>query len=187
MLESKNSKELKVINFENSIEKTTLTSATPITIYCDGACSGNQFKDNIGGWGAIMQFGKHEKEIYGGEKNTTNNRMELVACIKALEAIKTTKHKIKIYSDSAYVVDNINNEYYKKWEKNGWRNSQKAPIKNKDLWDKLLSLVKKYDCDFIKVKGHSGYLLNERADALAQRGIDEIKDTNNYMYDSLAM
>lgn len=165
----KNRKELRVINFENSIEKTASTNTTPIIIYCDGACSGNQFKENIGGWGAVIKYGKHKIKIRGGEKNTTNNRMELMACIKALEAIKTNKHKIMIYSDSTYLVDCFNHGWYKKWERNGWRKSKNVLVKNKDLWIKLLALVRKYDCTFIKVKGHSGNKLNDKADALAKK------------------
>jgi len=138
-----------------------------IKIYCDGACSGNQNKNNIGGWGALLIFNEKIKKINGGEKNTTNQRMELTACIKALEAIKSTKYPIEIYTDSAYLYNCIQQKWYEKWEQNGWKNSKKLPIENKDLWEKLLNLIKKYNPTFIKVKGHSGDKYNDEADKLA--------------------
>lgn len=138
-----------------------------IKIYCDGACSGNQNKNNIGGWGALLIFNDKIKKINGGEKNTTNQRMELTACIKALEAIKSTKYPIEIYTDSAYLYNCIQQKWYEKWEQNGWKNSKKLPIENKDLWEKLLNLIKKYNPTFIKVKGHSGDKYNDEADKLA--------------------
>jgi len=138
-----------------------------IKIYCDGACSGNQNKNNIGGWGALLIFNEKIKKINGGEKNTTNQRMELTACIKALEAIKSTKYPIEIYTDSAYLYNCIQQKWYEKWEQNGWKNSKKLPIENKDLWEKLLNLIKKYNPTFIKVKGHSGDKFNDEADKLA--------------------
>ena len=145
-----------------------------IVIYTDGACSGNQFKNNSGGWGAVLISGEKRKEIFGGEKNTTNNRMELTACIKGLMEIKRSDAPIKIYSDSAYIVNCINNKWYVKWEKNGWKTSKKEPVENKDLWQELLELIKKFDIEFIKVKGHSGIELNERADELANKGMDNL-------------
>ncbi|HEY9187154.1 MAG TPA: ribonuclease H [Ignavibacteria bacterium] len=138
-----------------------------IKIYCDGACSGNQNKNNIGGWGALLIFNEKVKKINGGEKNTTNQRMELTACIKALEAIKSIKYPIEIYTDSAYLYNCIQQKWYEKWEQNGWKNSKKLPIENKDLWEKLLNLIKKYNPTFIKVKGHSGDKYNDEADKLA--------------------
>ncbi len=138
-----------------------------IKIYCDGACSGNQNKNNIGGWGALLIFNEKVKKINGGEKNTTNQRMELTACIKALEAIKSTKYPIEIYTDSAYLYNCIQQKWYEKREQNGWKNSKKLPIENKDLWEKLLNLIKKYNPTFIKVKGHSGDKYNDEADKLA--------------------
>ena len=143
-----------------------------IIIYCDGACSGNQFNSNSGGWGAVLKFGSETKEIYGGEKNTTNQRMEITACIKALETIKKEGFKINIYSDSAYLVNCMNERWFELWLKNGWKNAKKKPVENKDLWMILLELLKKYDVTFHKVEGHSGDKLNERADKLAQQGID---------------
>jgi ribonuclease HI len=144
-----------------------------IIIYCDGACSGNQFKNNVGGWGAVLVFKNKKKEIFGGEKNTTNQRMELTACIKALEQLKSKHYSIEIYSDSAYLINCINHAWYKKWEKNGWKNSKKNPVENKDLWETLLQLINDYNPKFIKVDGHSGIALNERVDKLAQLGIKQ--------------
>ena len=146
-----------------------------ITIYCDGACSGNQYENNIGGWGAVLIFKSKEKEIFGGEKNTTNQRMELTACIKALEQLKSDQYPIEIYSDSAYLVNCINQAWYKKWEKNGWKNSKKDPVENRDLWETLLELLSKYNTKFIKVEGHSGVVLNERVDKLARLGMQLVK------------
>ncbi|MEN8153367.1 MAG: ribonuclease HI [Acidobacteriota bacterium] len=144
-----------------------------IEIYTDGACSGNQFKENSGGWGAVLLWGPRRKEIYGGEENTTNNRMELTACIKALDAVKQKDFKIIIYSDSSYIVNCFNNRWYVKWEKNGWKNSRKEPVENKDLWIKLLKQFREFDVKFVKVKGHSGIELNEEADRLANKGMNE--------------
>lgn len=145
-----------------------------IDIYTDGACSGNQFRKNTGGWGAILISADKSKEIFGGEKDTTNNRMELKACIMGLCEVKREDTAIRLYSDSAYIVNCINNKWYVKWEKNGWKTSKKEPVENRDLWEELLLLVKKFNIEFIKVKGHSGIELNERADELANRGMAEL-------------
>jgi ribonuclease HI len=145
-----------------------------IVIFCDGSCSGNQLSKNRGGWGAILRYGSKEKEISGGEANTTNQRMELTACIKALEQIKVADIDIEIYSDSAYIVNCMQQKWYVKWRQNGWKTAHKEPVVNKDLWVKLLNLVEKYGVKFIKVKGHSGNELNERADRLARKGINSI-------------
>ncbi|MCK5004753.1 MAG: ribonuclease HI, partial [Candidatus Aminicenantes bacterium] len=102
-----------------------------VEIYTDGACSGNQFKDNLGGWGAVLFYGDKKKEIFGGERNTTNNRMEMKACIMGLREMKSTDIQIKLYSDSAYIVNCINKKWYMKWEKNGWKTSKKEPVENK--------------------------------------------------------
>ncbi|MBM3172999.1 MAG: ribonuclease HI [Chloroflexi bacterium] len=142
-------------------------------IYCDGACSGNQFRGNRGGWGAVLKYKDTVKEIWGGEDNTTNQRMELTACIKALEQLKEPDIEIEIYSDSAYLVNCINQKWYEKWQKNGWKNYKKQPVENKDLWLKLLSLLSKHKATFHKVKGHSASALNKLADQLAQKGISK--------------
>lgn len=144
-----------------------------IIIYCDGACSGNQFQNNVGGWGAALSFRDKHKEIYGGEKNTTNNRMELTACIKALEQIKSKEYEIEMYCDSAYIVNCINERWYIKWQRNGWKTAQKKPVENQDLWMRLLELIGQCHVTFHKVKGHAGVELNELADALANRGMAE--------------
>ena len=146
-----------------------------IIIYCDGACSGNQFSDNKGGWGVVLQYKGNVKELYGGERDTTNQRMELTACIRALEQVKSKSLPIEVYSDSAYLINCMQQEWHKKWEKNGWKNAQKKPVENKDLWQRLLDLLEEYEVRFHKVAGHRGVELNERADSLARQGIDELE------------
>ncbi|MDG4542529.1 MAG: ribonuclease HI [Rickettsiales bacterium] len=141
-----------------------------ITIYTDGACSGNP---GPGGWGALLTYGKHEKEIFGGEKETTNNRMELTAAIKALEAIKT-KSEIDLYTDSTYVKDGIT-KWIHNWKKNGWKTAAKKPVKNDDLWQELDKMIAKHDVKWHWVKGHAGHDGNERADMLAVKGTEKYK------------
>lgn len=123
----------------------------------------------------MLQYGDKVKEIYGGEINTTNQRMELTACIKALEQIRHAGYEIHIYTDSAYLVNCMQKKWYVKWLENGWKNSLKNPIENRDLWEKLLSLISNHSVKFFKVSGHSGNQLNERADALARKGIKQVK------------
>lgn len=147
-----------------------------IIIHCDGACSGNQFNHNTGGWGAILKYGAKVREVYGGEHNTTNQRMELTACIRALEQVKSGNYDIFVYTDSAYLINCMQKKWYSTWQKNGWKTVSKKPVENRDLWEKLLSLVSKYEVNFIKVAGHSGDELNERADELARKGIEDIKN-----------
>jgi len=144
-----------------------------IKIYCDGACSGNQFRTNVGGWGAVVVHGNTSETIYGGEKNTTNQRMELTACIKALEQIKANSIDVEVFSDSAYLVNGMNDRWYVKWRNNGWRNARKRPVENKDLWQRILALAAQYKVSFHKVEGHSGVDLNEMADKLARKGVEE--------------
>ena len=146
-----------------------------IIIYCDGACSGNQYRINAGGWGAILKQGDLLKEIHGGELNTTNQRMELTACIRALEQLKSGKYDVAVYTDSAYLVNCIHNKWYIAWQKNGWKNAAKKAVENRDLWESLLALLSSYKVVFIKVAGHSGNKLNERADELARQGIEKAK------------
>lgn len=134
-----------------------------VMIYTDGACSGNP---GPGGWGAILMFGEHKKEMSGGEKNTTNNRMELTAAIEAMKALKEPC-KVKLYSDSAYLVNCFQQGWYKGWIKNGWKNSKKQPVENKDLWLELLKLMEIHKVEYIKVKGHSDNEFNNRCDELA--------------------
>ena len=134
-----------------------------IDIYTDGACLGNP---GPGGWGAILIWKNHEKELAGGEANTTNNRMELLAAIKALEAVKAA-HPINLTSDSTYLRDGIT-RWIHKWRKNGWKTANKKPVLNQDLWQELDALTQQYDIAWHWVKGHSGHPLNERCDALAR-------------------
>jgi ribonuclease HI len=145
-----------------------------ITIYCDGACSGNQFGKNRGGWGAILTYKGRIKELHGGERNTTNQRMEITACIKALEQLKKNDIPVEIHSDSAYLVSCMKEKWYRQWEKNGWNTVKKQPVENKDLWMRLLDLVAQLNVKFLKVHGHSGVKLNEQADKLARLGIHEL-------------
>jgi ribonuclease HI len=147
----------------------------PIIIYADGSADNN--KTRCGGYGAVLIYKEKRKEIYGGEKDTTNNRMEIVSVIKALEEIKSTNIPIKIHSDSAYVVNCFQQKWYSKWEYNGWTNSKKQPVENQDLWEILIKLVRKQKyLEFVKVKGHSNVELNEVADKLAGKGRKEIEN-----------
>lgn len=140
-----------------------------IEIYADGACKGNP---GPGGWGAWLAFDGHEKELCGGELLTTNNRMELTAVIKALEALKRPS-KVKIYTDSVYVQKGIT-EWIHGWKTRGWRTSDKKPVKNEELWRELDSLSQQHKIEWIWVKGHAGDVGNERADALANQGVAQI-------------
>ncbi len=140
-----------------------------VKIYTDGACRGNP---GPGGWGALLVSGDTEKEIWGGEILTTNNRMELTAAIRALEALKRSC-AIAIYTDSKYVMDGIRT-WLPNWKKRGWKTADKKPVKNQDLWQQLDALVATHDIQWHWVKGHSGHVENERADALANRGVDSL-------------
>lgn len=134
-----------------------------IEIYTDGACSGNPGK---GGWGAVLVYGEKEKELSGGNPDTTNNRMELTAVIEAIKAVKEPC-SIKLTTDSKYVCDAINKKWVYGWKKNGWKKSDKKPALNVDLWQELLPLLEIHDVEFIWVKGHNGHKYNERCDTLA--------------------
>ena len=147
---------------------------TKVEIFTDGACSGNP---GPGGWGALLQAGATEKELWGGERNTTNNRMELTAVIRALEALKRPV-AVHIHTDSQYVQKGIS-QWIHNWKKNGWRTSDKKPVKNADLWQRLDVLSGQHDVAWIWVKGHAGHPGNERADKLANRGIDELPAQSN--------
>jgi len=137
-----------------------------VEIYSDGACRGNP---GPGGWGALIRLGSSEKEISGGEAATTNNRMELTAVIRALEAL-TRPSTVHIYTDSKYVQQGIST-WIHGWKRNGWKTAAKEPVKNKDLWIELDELRKKHEIEWRWVKGHAGHPENERADALANKGI----------------
>jgi ribonuclease HI len=146
-----------------------------IIIYCDGGCRGNQKAHNIGGWGVILQYRGQTKELYGGAKDTTNNIMELTAAIRALEALKTEHVAVSFYIDSAYVVNGMKG-WINSWIRQNWKTSTGKPVKNKELWIQLYALASaQRQITFHKVKGHNGIELNERADALANRGMDEIE------------
>ena len=178
-----------------------------LNIYTDGACSGNQNETNIGGWGAILEYGTHQKELYGGEPNTTNNRMEMMALLSALRALKKEGQTIRVFSDSSYLMNCFREKWYENWRKNQWKTSKKTDVENKDLWQGLLCEVEKHRISFYRVKGHINlqskstkieplyekflewngkeftkeeflYVVekNNRADALANMGIDEIRD-----------
>ena len=142
-----------------------------VTINTDGACRGNP---GPGGWGAVLQYGGKTKELYGGTGATTNNRMELTAVIEALQALKVPC-KITLRSDSKYVLQGIT-EWMPNWKQRGWRTAAKKPVLNVDLWQTLDELVGKHKIDWQWVKGHSGDAGNERADELANLGIDELSD-----------
>lgn len=141
-----------------------------VMIYCDGACTINRFGDHVGGWGCVIINGGIE-EHSGGNSNTTNQQMELFACIKSLELISDKNCSIEVYSDSAYLVNCMNDKWYETWRANNWKTVQKKPVRNKDLWVRLLKLIKKRDIKFFKVDGHSGIEWNERADALAKNAM----------------
>jgi ribonuclease HI len=139
---------------------------TDVEIFTDGACSGNP---GPGGWGAILRSGKTERELAGGAANTTNNRMELMAAIAALEALKRPC-RVGLHTDSMYLRDGIT-KWIAKWKRNGWRTAAKTPVKNADLWQRLEAAIERHDIRWVWVRGHTGHPENERADALAREEI----------------
>jgi ribonuclease HI len=141
-----------------------------VDIYTDGACSGNP---GPGGWGVLLRMGGHEKELFGGEADTTNNRMELTAVIRALEALRRPVHA-RVHTDSQYVQKGIS-EWIHGWKKRGWRTADRQPVKNAELWRELDELAARHHVEWHWVKGHAGHPENERADALARRGIDKVR------------
>jgi ribonuclease HI len=141
-------------------------SEQKVTIHTDGACSGNP---GPGGWGAILAFGDHEKELKGGEPVTTNNRMELMAAISALEALKRPC-TVELYTDSEYLKKGIS-VWIHGWKRNGWRTASKEPVKNVDLWKRLDEAIGRHQVHWRWVKGHAGHAMNERADQLARDGL----------------
>lgn len=142
-----------------------------IVVHTDGACRGNP---GPGGWGALLVYGDHRRELCGGEAHTTNNRMELLAAIRALESLRQPC-RVQLYTDSNYVRQGIT-DWLPRWQKNGWRTSGRKPVKNADLWQQLDALNQKHEVAWHWVKGHAGDPGNEAADALANRGIDELPD-----------
>jgi ribonuclease HI len=141
---------------------------TEVVIYTDGACSGNP---GPGGWGVVMSCQGKEKEMYGFDPLTTNNRMELMAAIQALEAL-TRPVTVSLHTDSTYVLNGIT-KWIPNWQRNGWKTAAKKPVKNDDLWRRLTEAMRPHDVSWVWVKGHAGDPGNERADALARRGIEE--------------
>jgi len=140
-----------------------------VTIYTDGACRGNP---GPGGWGVLMRYGRHEKTLHGGEPDTTNNRMELTAAIRGLEALRRPC-TVDLYTDSRYLRDGIT-RWLANWRRNGWRTAGRKPVKNEDLWRRLDELAARHRIRWHWVRGHQGNDGNERADALANRGVDEV-------------
>lgn len=140
-----------------------------VTIYTDGACRGNP---GPGGWGAVLQYGEHQRELYGGERDTTNNRMELTAALQALEALREPC-EIDLTTDSEYVRKGIT-EWLPAWKKRNWKTAGRKPVKNADLWQALEQAAARHRVRWHWVKGHSGHNGNEQADMLANRGIDEL-------------
>ena len=142
-----------------------------VSAFTDGACSGNP---GPGGWGVVLRSGEHEREIYGGEIETTNNRMELTAAIEALQALRESC-QVELTTDSTYVKDGIT-RWLQKWKINGWKTDDKPPVKNQDLWEQLEVQTARHVVQWLWVKGHSGHPGNERADALANLGMNEIRE-----------
>ncbi len=151
---------------------TTVGNAGPVEIYTDGACSGNP---GPGGWGAVLTYGSHTKEICGGEASgTTNNRMELMAAIQALESL-TRPSTVRVHTDSSYLRNGVTS-WLPRWKRNGWLTAGKKAVKNADLWQRLDAAVARHDVSWHWVKGHAGNPGNERADALANRGMSEARE-----------
>jgi ribonuclease HI len=144
-----------------------------LVVYTDGACRGTP---GPGGWGALLEFGQHRRELSGGEPETTNNRMELTAAIRALESLRE-RCRVQLYTDSVYVRSGIT-EWLPNWQRRGWRTAAKKPVKNQDLWQQLAALAERHIVEWHWVKGHAGHPGNEQADALANRGLEEANGLN---------
>lgn len=146
-----------------------------VVMYCDGGCRGNQERKNVGGWGVVLKWGEHVKELHGAERDTTNNKMELTAAIEGLRAIRDKNVGVDVHVDSSYVLNGITSWIFG-WMKKGWKNSKKEPVANKELWIELHEEREKFaDIEFHKVKGHAGDAGNERADELANLAMDELE------------
>lgn len=146
-----------------------MSGLTKVEIFTDGACKGNP---GPGGWGAVIRSGPHEKELSGGEADTTNNRMEMMAAVQALSALKRPC-QVVLTTDSVYVRDGIT-KWVHGWQRNGWKTADKKPVKNEDLWRQLDELAAKHRIEWLWVKGHAGHDGNERADALANQGVESV-------------
>jgi ribonuclease HI len=142
---------------------------TEVVIYTDGACSGNP---GPGGWGVVLRWNGTQKELHGGDVQTTNNRMELMAAIQALEALHRPS-QVQLHTDSTYLLNGIT-KWITAWQRNGWRTSARKPVKNEDLWRRLVEAMNGHEVSWLWVKGHAGEEGNERADALARLGIEEV-------------
>jgi len=140
-----------------------------VVIYADGACKGNP---GIGGWGALLEYDGRQRELFGGEANTTNNRMELTAVIRALEAL-TRPCRVSLHTDSQYVQQGITT-WIHDWKKRGWKTADRKPVKNEDLWRRLDELRQRHEVEWVWVRGHSGHDGNEHADRLANRGVETV-------------
>lgn len=143
-----------------------------VEIYTDGACSGNP---GPGGWGVVLLYDRHRKELSGGEKHTTNQRMEMTAAIEGLKALKYPC-RVRLYSDSAYLVNAFNQKWIERWAKNGWQTAKKTPVENRDLWEELCALTRMHQVSWVKVAGHSGNKENERCDELARQAAERYMD-----------
>ena len=143
---------------------------SPVEIFCDGACSGNP---GVGGWGCVLRYGGHEKELAGAAGDTTNNRMEMTAAITALESLKRPC-RVRLTTDSQYLVKGMN-EWLPGWIRRGWVNSKKEPVLNRDLWERLVDLSQVHRIEWLWVRGHAGHPENERCDELARKAIEEFK------------
>lgn len=150
-----------------SRRRIALTERKTVTLYTDGACSGNP---GPGGWGAVLMYGQHQKELSGFVPSSTNNRMELQAAIAGLRALKSPC-QVKVYSDSAYLVNAFLQGWVRNWQRNGWINSKKDPVENQDLWHELLDAISPHDVEWNKVKGHADNEWNNRCDELARAAI----------------
>jgi ribonuclease HI len=149
---------------------TDAAAVDTVHIYTDGACKGNP---GPGGWGALLAFGENEREIFGGEPETTNNRMELTAVIEALSALKR-RCRVELYTDSQYVMNGIK-EWLPQWKRRGWKTAANKPVKNVDLWERLDAAVNVHAVHWHWVRGHDGHAGNERADTLANQGVEQLR------------
>lgn len=145
-----------------------------VDIYTDGAC---KYNPGPGGFAAILVYNGREKEVFGGEKSTTNNRMELLAAINGLKMLREAC-EVTLYSDSKYLIDSVEKGWVYSWQKNGWRKADKSPALNPDLWQELLGLLEKHTVNFVWVKGHNGHEYNERCDRLAVAGAEAAADSD---------
>lgn len=154
-----------------------MSSEPVVEIYTDGACKGNP---GVGGWGALLRYGNHTRELCGGEALTTNNRMELTAVIRALEALKRPA-RVRLFTDSTYVQQGIT-RWIHSWRRRGWRTADKKPVKNEDLWRRLDELASLHQVEWVWVRGHAGNASNEQADRLANRGVESVlKQANSQL------